>query len=198
MTEQTIETKLKELKPYNGCRSCLHFIRVNFDSVKNVSYRQGFCILGALVGDYGLCVSRSSADCMGYIFSKEHNDIAVAERALGEDEDKFVKSGGDRRSKNYKLIEPLREETKKFIQATQQKHAGLASMMAMREVEITARNWFRENHQDDYLKVYQMVSLRKSDYNKYLAKVSVMIHDEFCGCDKIEWKPEGEPNSNHA
>lgn len=57
----------------------------------------------------------------------------------------------------------------------------------MREVEVTAHKYYRDVHSDGYLKVYHMVTLRKADYNKFLAKIATLVHDEFCKCDKIEY-----------
>jgi len=54
-----IEEKIQALAG-NACRGCAHFIRVNFDSLYNVTNRQGFCILGQLEGDWGLYVSSGS------------------------------------------------------------------------------------------------------------------------------------------
>jgi hypothetical protein len=192
MTEPTIEEKIKAIAHYNACRVCQHFIRVNFEGARNVYHRQGFCILGQLEGNYGLYHSCSATECMGYILSQEHANIALAEESLNEREKEFVRSTQDKRSKNYKLIEPLMAKTEEFIQQAQQKNAGLASMMAMRKVETTAHEWFRENHGAEFISVYKMVTLRKSDYNKFLAKVALLIHDEFCKCDKIEFRPEGD------
>ena len=189
--EKTIEEKIKSIARYNACRSCKHFIRVNFEGVKNVVHRQGFCLLGGLEGDYGLCVSRSAAECMGFVFDENHFNITTAEQSLKEAQEKFCESIRDKRSRNYKLIEPMMEATTKYIEDVKAKHVGYASMLAMHDVEITARKYYRENHSDEYMKVYNMVNLRKADYLKFLAKMSVAIHDEFCKCDKIEFK-EGE------
>jgi hypothetical protein len=186
---ETIETKLKTIvPPYNACRSCEHFIRVNFEGPKNVMHRQGFCILGGLEGDYGLYYSRSAADCMGFVFSENHAKIASAEETLNENEKEFCRSIRDKRSKNYKLIEPLLAATAKYIDEVKTKHVGYASMLAMHDVEITAHKYYRENHQDEYMNVYNMVDFRKPVYLKFLAKISVQIHNEFCKCDKIEVK----------
>ncbi|MDD3961302.1 MAG: hypothetical protein PHT77_05520 [Bacteroidales bacterium] len=190
--EQTIEEKLKAIKPYNNCRSCKHFIRVNFETAQNVMHRQGFCLLGALAGDYGLYYSRSVTDCMGFVFDETHYKIALAETTLEENKKAFCNSIKDRRSKNYKLIEPLMEATTKYIEEVRSKHAGYASMLAMRDVEVTAHKYYRDNHADEYVEVYKMVTLRKADYTKFLAKIAVQIHDEFCKCDHIEFKPEGD------
>jgi hypothetical protein len=191
MTEPTIEEKIKAIAKYNRCRVCLHFIRVNFEGLRNVYHRQGFCVLGQLEGNYGLYYSCSGAECMGYIISAEHSKIALAEETLKETEKKFVESTTDKRSKNYKLIEPLMQKTEEFIQKTQGKSPGLAAMIAMRKTETTAHEWFRENNQQGFIDAYNMVSLRKSDYAKFLAKIAVEIHDEFCKCDKIEFNADG-------
>ena len=187
MTEKTIEEKLKEIRPYNHCRSCGHFIRVNFEGPKNVMHRQGFCMVGRLCGDFSLYYSASETECMAYFLLKEHAEIEIAETTLSESEKEFVRSTEDKRSKNYKTIEPLLNETREFIQKTQKEHAGLAMMMALREVETTAHKWYQENHNDEYMRVYKMVSLKKNDYAKYLAKITMLLHDEFCKCDKIKY-----------
>ncbi len=185
---ETIESKIKDMSKYNGCRACKHFIRVNFESPMNVMHRQGFCILGQLEGDYHLYYSSGGGTtCMGYVFSQYHNDIDIAERQLNENEKEFCHSIRDKRSKNYKLIEPLIAETQEYIKKVKTEHMGLGYMLSMREVEVTAHKYFRDTHSEEYLKVYQMVTLRKADYNKFLAKIAVKIHGEFCTCNKIEY-----------
>lgn len=192
MTQESIEEKLKQIEGRNYCRACEHFIRVNFDTYKNVVHRQGFCILGRLEGDYSLYVSCSASECMGFLFSQKHHDIQMAEQKLSDEDKEFGRSVSDKRSKNYKLIEPLIKDTQKYIEDMKVKHVGLAYVMEMREVEITAHKYFYETRSDNYRDVFNMVSLRKSDYCKFLAKISVKIHDEFCKCDKIEFKENGE------
>ena len=186
--DESIETKIKSIEGRNFCRACTHFIRVNNDTAYNVMHRQGFCILGRLEGGYSLYYSCSASECMVFLFNQNHYEITMAEQKLSEDEKAFAHSVNDKRSANYKKIAPLVEETRKYIESVKSKNVGLGTIMAMREAEVTAHKYFRENNQESYLTVYKMVSLRKSDYLKFLAKVSVKIHDEFCKCDKIEVK----------
>lgn len=63
--------------------------------------------------------------------------------------------------------------------------------MAMREVEVTALKYYREENTDKYLECYKMVTLKKADYLKFVAKISVQLHDKFCDCDKLEFKEDG-------
>jgi hypothetical protein len=170
---------------YNRCKVCTHFKRVNAATYDNVTNRRGFCILGGLDGDYSLYISTSSAkDCMGFIFDENHYKITLAERNLSEEMDTFSKSLDDKRTANYKLIEPLLKSTEEFMKTT--KHP-IAWMAAINQVRIIGNQYFRENHQEDFAKVYNMVTLKQADYNKFLAKISVEIHNRFCDCDKIEY-----------
>ena len=187
MTED-LETKLKAIEGRRYCRACHHFIRVNYDTVQNVMHRQGFCILGELEGNYSLYYSCSASECMGFVFDQKHYDIAMAEQALSEGEREFSHSVNDKRSANYKKVAPLIEETRKYIASVKKENVGLGTIMAMREVEVTAHKYYREANTDKYLECYKMVSLKKSEYLRFVAKVSVQLHDEFCKCDKIEFK----------
>ena len=188
MTEETTETKLKAIEGRNFCRACKHFIRVNNDTVQNVMHRQGFCILGRLECDYSLYVSCSAAECMGFLFDQNHYDISMAEQALSDGEKDFSYSVNDKRSTNYKKIAPLIEETRKYIASVKKENVGLGTIMAMREAEVTARKYYREVNSDKYLECYKMVTLKKSDYLRFVARISVQLHDAFCNCDKIEFK----------
>lgn len=188
---EDIETKLKAIEGRNFCRACHHFIRVNNETVQNVMHRQGFCVLGGLVGDYGLYYSRSASECMGFLLDNTHYDIAMAEQALSDGERDFSHSVNDKRSTNYKKIAPLVEETRKYIASVKKENVGHGTIMAMREVEVTALKYYREVNQKKYFEVYNMVTLKKSDYLKFVAKISVQLHDKFCDCDKLEFKEDG-------
>lgn len=183
MSDETIEDKIKKCTDTHGCRVCKHFIRVNYDGIENVSHRQGFCVLGGLEGNYGLYYSKTAKDCCGYIFSKPHEIITTSETNLSKQMSEFEHRCEDKRTNDYKLIEPLFEETRKYIQAMG--HKGIAQIAAMNEVRITANRYYREKNQNDFLEVYRMVSLKKSDYLKFVARVALKIHDEFCDCDKL-------------
>ena len=128
---------------------------------------------------------------MGYVLSKEHYDITFAEKKIDRECEAFAESCEDKRTANYKLIEPLRAETRKYIETVAQKHKGLANIMTMREIRTTAMRYFQEAHKEDYLAIYRMVNLKKSDYLRYIAKITVSLHDEFCDCGKIEFKDQG-------
>lgn len=185
--DELIETKIKNIEGRNFCRACHHFIRVNNETVQNVMHRQGFCILGQLEGNYSLYYSCSASECVGFLLDNAHYDIAMAEQKLSEDEKAFAHLVNDKRSSNFKRIAPLVEETRKYIESVKSKNVGLGTIMAMREAEVTALKYFRENNQERYLDVYKMVNLRKAEYLRFVAKISVQIHDEFCKCDKIEY-----------
>lgn len=180
--DNSIEDKIKTC-PAHGCRVCKHFIRVNYDGIENVSHRQGFCILGGLEGDYSLYVSKTAKDCCGYIFSESHEKITIAETDLSKQMSEFEHRCEDKRTSDYKQIEPMFEETRKYIQSMG--HKGFAAIAAMREVCITANRYYREKNKDDFLRVYNMVNLKKSDYLKFVARVAVKVHDEFCDCDNL-------------
>lgn len=193
MPDQTIEQKIKDLADRAYCRNCLHYIRVNYDSINNVVNRQGFCLLGRCEGDFSLYVSCGCSECMGYVLSKEHYDITFAEKKIDRESEAFAESCEDKRTANYKVIEPLRAETRKYIEAVAQKQRCLANIMTMREIRTTAMRYFREAHKEDYLAVYRMVDLKKSDYLRYIAKITVSLHDKFCECGRIEVKDPAVP-----
>ena len=187
---QPPEQKLKELADRAYCRNCLHYIRVNYDTIDNVVNRQGFCLIGRCEGDFSLYMSCSCSECVGYILSDDHYKITLAEKELEQRCKEFADSCDDKRTTNYKLIEPMRAETQKYIESVAQKHKGLAYIMSMREVETTARKYFKEAHKDEYWNVYKMVDLKKSDYLKFIARMILKLHDEFCECGGIEFKDE--------
>ena len=190
--EPTIEERIKQIKGHNQCRICKHFIRLNFEETMRVYHRQGFCMLGQLEGDFGVYVSCSvGANCMGFVYSEDHYKIQMAEQNIREEMEAFCKSCEDKRTSNYKLIEPLMEAHKEFFKDAQKQPAGIAGLYASRKAHQIAREWFEKNHEEEYLRIRNMVNLRKSDYSKFLAKITVQIHDQFCSCDKIEFNPEG-------
>lgn len=174
--------------PVCRCRMCHHFQRVNFDDYRNVTNRQGFCILGQLEGSYGLYVSNSrSYDCMGYLFCDEHANITRAENGLSNDMDDFLHSIEDKRTKNCKLIQPVIDAQTEFFKQDD-KYDGPAWLMALQELRRFGGEYFIKINKERYQEVYHMVSLRKTDYNKFLAQVSVEIHNRFCDCDCTEAK----------
>lgn len=183
MSEETIEDKIKKCTDAHGCRVCKHFIRVNYGGIENVSHRQGFCVFGNFEGDYSLYYSRTANDCVGYVFSRPHEEITIAETNLSQQMREFEHRCEDKRTSEYKQIEPMFDETRKYIQAMG--HKGFAQIAAMREVKITANRYYREKNRDDFFKVYNMVTLKKSDYLKFVARVAIKVHDEFCDCDKL-------------
>ena len=184
--------RLKESK-HCTCRACHHFHRVNFDGVKNVSNRQGFCILGMLEGDYTLFISSSlSKECTGFLFSERNFQISKAEDELKGDLKEFQNSVKDRRTRNYQLLKPLLKQHEAFFQACQ-KSPGMANFLADQKIQILAAELFRDLHKDKFLEVYKMVQLKKADYRKFLAQVSVEIHDRFCDCHSIEFNPAPIP-----
>lgn len=188
MTE--LEERLKNL-PVNRCRACEHFVRVNFDGYENVMNRQGFCLLGQLDGEYSLYVSTSrSGDCMGFILSEKNLTITEAEHQLNRDVNDYISRLGDKRTADYKEIEPLLKAHQKFIESTENKYKGLAWMHAEMAIREVGCKHFRELNTERYKDIYHMVSLRKADYSKFLAKLSIEIHDQFCKCQKIEFKEE--------
>ena len=182
MTE-SIEQKIKICTDAHGCRVCKHFIRVNYDDIKNVSHRQGFCIFGNFEGDYSLRYSKTASDCIGFLFSEKHNHITIAEQNLSKQMQNFERSCEDKRTTEYKQIAPMFEETRNYIQSIG--HKGFAQLAAMNEVKITANKYYREQHREEILAVYRMVSLKKADYLKFLARISLQIHNEYCNCDKL-------------
>lgn len=181
--------QLKEIKPCN-CRACHHFHRVNFEGVKNVSVRQGFCILGMLEGDYSLFVSSSqSKECEGFLFSERNSQISKAEDELKEGLKEFQNSVQDKRTRNYKLLEPLLKKHESFFKACQNS-PGMAHHLATIKINVIAAEMYRDLNKDKFLEVYNMVSLRKTEYRKFLAQVAVEIHDRFCDCHSIEFTPD--------
>lgn len=187
MPEPTeIEAKIQSLKA-SACRGCAHFMRVNFDNVYNVTNRQGFCILGMLEGDWSLYVSCSiSTRCAGFVFSAENTKIHEAERQLSDDLHEFTHSLYDKRTANYKAIKPLIAAHKEFAENISKGQSDVAQMMSDLQIRKFGSEYFERLHHERYWEVYHMVSLKKTHYMRFLAGVSMQIHDKFCDCDKIE------------
>jgi len=195
----SIEEKIKEL-PTNACRVCEHFCRVNFEGYDNIMNRQGFCILGQLEGDFGLYLSSSkSRDCLGYLYSERNAKIYNAEHELDIELDDYIESLSDRRTTNWKEIEPLLRAHTDFFEKYEAKPKGLAFLDAEIIIRRFACKYFREMHIEKYREVYHMVSLKRIDFQKFLAKLSVEIHNQFCECQNIEFKDSVRvPDSWHA
>lgn len=193
--ENLLFERLNEIK-HCACRACHHFHRVNHDGMKNVSCRQGFCMLGMLEGNYSLYISSSqSKECEGFLFDERNFQISKAEDELGEGLKEFQNSVRDKRTRNYKLLEPLLKKHEAFFQACQ-KSPGIANFLAAQKIQVLASEMYRDLNKDKYLNVYIMVSLRKADYRKFLAQVSVEIHDRFCDCHSIEFNPNPPPSQS--
>ena len=185
-----IEEKLKEFQ-YNSCRICNHYIRVNEKSANNVGNRRGFCILGQLEGSYGLYISSSrSRKCMGFVYDEEVYKISKAEADIKDEEKKYLYSLEDRRTKNHKLIKPVYDAHVNYLKATQNKNDGLAWMMATQELRRVACDHFEAVNKERFYEIQKMVTLFESDYMKFMAQVSVEIHNRFCKCDCVEAKEE--------
>jgi hypothetical protein len=162
-------------------------MRVNFDSVYNVVNRQGFCILGQLEGNWGLYVSCSiSTRCAGFVFSAENTKIHEAERQLRDDLYEFTHSLHDKRTANYKAIKPLVAAHKEFAESINKGKGDVAWMTLDLQIRKLGSEYFERMHKERYWEVYRMVSLKKAHYMRFLAGVSVQIHDKFCDCGKIE------------
>jgi len=178
-----IEERIRAL-PGNACRVCAHFIRVNSNDLHNVMNRQGFCILGRLEGDWGLYVSASvSTSCKGFVYSEENARIHDAERQLSDELHEFTHSLYDKRTANYKAVKPLLAAHKEFANSINKGASRMESDLAIRKF---ASEHFENMHRERFWEVYHMVSLKKSHYLRFLARVSVQVHDEFCECGKIE------------
>lgn len=176
----TTEEKLKALAP-NGCRRCARFVRVNFDSYKNVTNRQGFCLLGQLEGDWGLYIATSgSHNCAGFVFSDENAKIHEAERKLSDDFKEFMHSLQDKRTANYKTIKPVIDAHKEFFESTKKERGGIAWMSAEAKLRELGAEHFNRVNAERYKEVYRMVSIKRVHYMRFLAKVSVKIHNQFC------------------
>lgn len=173
------------------CRLCHHFQRVNFNGYNNVTNRQGFCMLGQLEGHYSLYISSSvSKDCMGYIFNEEHAKITIAENGLNNDINDFLNSLEDKRTKNSKLAQPIINAQVAFFKQNEHIRDSMGWILALQNMRKLGIDYFRQSNEERYKNVYNMVSLRKTDYNKFLAQVSVEIHNRFCDCDCIGVKGE--------
>lgn len=176
-----------------ACRICRHFIRVNDDSYRNVVNRQGFCLLGCLEGDYSLRVSSSVGNkCMGFIFDERNYQITKAERDLDHEWNEYLQSLHDHRSRNYKDLKPVIEAQKDFYEKAAGLKGGMAFMLQDMKTRGIGCDVFRENHKEQFKEVYNMVSLGKRDYLKFIARVSIEIHDRFCNCDAIAFNEEGK------
>lgn len=182
---KTLEERLNTLPP-NNCRVCEHYIRVNFEGYKNVMNRLGFCLLGQLDGEYSLYLSTSvSKTCMAFILSEKNLAITEAEHQLDKEADTYLETLRDKRTKNYKDIEPLVNACQGFLESTEGAPKGLAWMQAEMKTRTIACEHFRKMNKERFKEIYDMVTLTKSDYSKFLAMLSIEIHDRFCKCDKI-------------
>lgn len=184
------ENLIKKL-PRSSCRKCVNFIRVNVKG-QPVYNRQGFCLYGRLVGDWSLYISQSG-DCKGYVFSTEHNRITVAEKALQKMEDEFIWKCQDRRTKEYKLIKPMLEATT-YYGSKIDNLPGMSEFKAWNKLKKVVKEYFRYEYRETYGEVLRMVPIWKDHYMKFLAQLSVEIHDRYCDCDKLEFVDKSETN----
>lgn len=122
---------------------------------------------------------------MGFLFSEEHQKITDAETNLTKMMSEFEHRCDDKRTSEYKRIEPMLDETRKYIQSVE--HKGLSMIAAMRETKITANKYYRKEHEKEILEIFRMVKIKKTDYLKFLAKVSLQIHNEYCDCDRLDY-----------
>lgn len=190
--DETLLEQLNEIKHCN-CRDCHHFYRVNFEGVKNVGNRKGFCILGMLEGDYTLFVSSNqSKECEGFLLNVKNSQITKAEKELNEGIKEFQNSVHDKRTRNYKLLEPLLKKHESFFLACQ-KSPGSSHFLANQKTKVLAAEMYRDLNKDRFFEVYNMVNLKNADYRKFLALVAVVIHDKFCDCHSIEFNPTPAP-----
>jgi hypothetical protein len=202
IADSQIKDELKKM-PNNGCRICKNFVRVNQDHFKNVVNRRGFCLLGRLEGDYSLYTNGGNVDdeCMGYVPDQLIYNIFKAEQDLSNDENNFVSTLGDRRSKNYKLIKPVIDGYENIYKQGRTDHFGINFLWDLNKERMVGREWFYSKNIERYKEVYEMVSIKQTDYNKFISKVSVEIHKWFCDCDCVEFKDdkmEGVTNNKYG
>ncbi|VVB61698.1 Uncharacterised protein [uncultured archaeon] len=105
----------------------------------------------------------------------------------------YLETLEDKRCKNYKDIKPLLEAHAEYFEKTQNKFKGVAWMDAHMAIRIVGCEHFWEMNQERFRAVYNMVSLKKSDYSKFVAKLSIEVHDQFCKCDKLQFNQGGVP-----
>jgi len=142
--------------------------------------------LGQLEGDWGLYVSTSgSITCAGFIFSEANTKIHEAERQLSDDIKKFLRSLSDKRTANYKVIEPLIEAHRDFFESVQHERGGIAWLAAQQKIRELGVEHFEKVNTERYREVYHTVSLKRTHYMRFLAGVSMQIHDRFCDCGKF-------------
>ena len=122
---------------------------------------------------------------MGYVFDKHTGMIAEAEKQLSTDLNQFIHDLEDGRTSTHKLAEPLRIAQKDYIKAFHGSPDGLAGMMAMQTLRSEAVDHFRKSNARRCIDIYQMISLQKTDYNKFLAQLTYALHDKLCDCEVI-------------
>jgi len=125
---------------------------------------------------------------MGFILNENNLAITEAECQLNRDVDKYLETLRDKRTTNYKEIEPLLKDHQVFLEKTENKPQGLAWLHAEMQIRKVGCEHFRELNEKRYRDIYNMTLLRKADYSKFLAKLSIEIHDQFCKCQKLEFK----------
>ena len=111
--------------------------------------------------------------------------ITIAEDQLSNDMDDFLYSLEDKRTKNSKLAQPIIDAQTAFFKQNEHMRDSMGWIKALQNMKKIGGNFFIKSNEDQYHEVYNMVSLRKTDYNKFLAQVSVEIHNRFCDCDCI-------------
>jgi hypothetical protein len=98
----------------------------------------------------------------------------------------------DKRTANYKAIKHLIAAHKEFAENISKGQSDVAWMMSDLQIRKFGSEYFERLHNERYWEVYRMVSLKKAHYMRFLAGVSMQIHDKFCECGKIETIQEKE------
>jgi hypothetical protein len=193
--------KLDEIKI--SCRNCQNFVLFNKDhNSLRVLNRQGFCLYGQMEGDFSPYIGSSQAGtCKGYVFCSELNILWELEKDLRQKLANLLRAIQDRRTKEYKEIKPFLDGLQEYKEV---KHAksGDRYFTSWRIEEKIATKYFEREHIDEYKFLFHAVKLFKHDYNKFISRVMVEVHDQFCDCRKLELnlskRGEEEPSKIEA
>jgi len=177
--------KLKEIEI--TCRNCRNFVLFNKDrNPYRVLNRRGFCLYGQLEGDFSPYISSGRArGCKGYVFSSELEILRQHEKALEKKLSNLLHAIVDRRTKEYKEIKPFLDGLEEYKKVKRAK-SGKRYFTAWKIEENIATKYFQREHDDEYSFLHDAVTLFEHDYNKFISRVLIEVHDRFCDCNKLE------------
>lgn len=185
-SEPTID--LSSLERVNkSCKNCQNFILFNRKGgARKVLNRRGFCLYGEFSGNYSLYISSSAAkDCKGYLYNSQMNYIMELKDELMQDLSNLLYAIADKRTKEYRDIKPILDGIAEYQKLKRAKR-GFHYLAAWKIEEKVAIQYHFEKNKEKYVHLHELVKYTEHTYNKFLAELTVQIHDRFCNCNKIE------------